>query len=81
MPTPTLNMNPLAPNSVTALTAETSGHSSEVSTFVYDACYYLSYGLVYPIVWLGFLVPRENPIVFGFRDGAKAALDELNSRN
>ena len=81
MPTKTLAMNPLPPISDSRLASEKSHSSYALSSLIYNAAYYLSYGFIYPIAWVGHLVPMENPIAFGLRDGAKAAWDELHHRN
>ena len=81
MSTHTLATNPFPPVLGSTLACEKPHSSHELSSVIYNTCYYLSYGFVYPIVFLGHLVPRENPIAFGFLDGAKAAWDELHHRN
>ena len=80
MSTNSLAMNPLPPISGSSLASEKSQSTHELSSLIYNAAYYLSYGFVYPIAWVGQLIPRENPIAFGIRDGAKAAWDELHHR-
>lgn len=47
----------------------------QASRLVYNACYYLSYGVVFPTALLVRAVPKDNAIVHGFVDGANAAFD------
>lgn len=48
------------------------------SRMIYNGCYALAYGVVYPIVFIAQSLPQENPVMRGFRDGGQAAMDELN---
>ena len=48
-----------------------------MSRMIYNGCYILAYGVVYPIVFIAQSFPQENPVMHGFRDGGKAAMDEL----
>ena len=43
------------------------------SKSVYSTCYFLSYGVVFPTLWVAGLVPTDNAMGHGFRDGADAA--------
>jgi hypothetical protein len=47
------------------------------SRMIYSGSYALAYGLVYAVVFVVQMVPQENPVMHGFRDGGKAAMDEL----
>ena len=38
----------------------------------------ISYGIVYAAVFVAKSVPQENPVVEGFIDGGRAALDAVN---
>ncbi|MGC8644281.1 MAG: hypothetical protein ACP5XB_30845 [Isosphaeraceae bacterium] len=49
-----------------------------VSRFVYTTCYTVSYGVVFPTVLVARSIPRNNPIVHGLVDGARAALDMVD---
>lgn len=49
-----------------------------VSRLVYTTCYTISYGVVFPSVLLVRSIPRDNPIVHGFVDGAHAASDMVD---
>src|SRR5215831_5920475 len=49
-----------------------------VSRMVYTGSYVLSYGIVYAAVFLAQSLPRENPVMHGFRDGGRAAMDEFS---
>ena len=48
-----------------------------ISRMVYTGSYVLAYGAVYATVFVARSLPQENPIMRGFRDGGRAALDEL----
>lgn len=49
-----------------------------VSRFVYTTCYTLSYGVVFPSVLVARSIPKNNPLVHGFVDGAHAAVDMVD---
>lgn len=49
-----------------------------VSRFTYTSCYMVSYGVVYATVFLAKSIPQNNPIVEGFVDGGRAAIDAVN---
>lgn len=38
----------------------------------------ISYGIVYATVFVAKSIPQENPIVEGFIDGGRAAVDAVN---
>lgn len=46
-----------------------------VSRFVYTTSYSISYGVVFPAALIARAVPRDNAIVHGLVDGARAAND------
>ena len=48
------------------------------SRMVYSGAYALAYGVVYATVFVAQSLPQENPVMHGFRDGGRAAMDELN---
>jgi hypothetical protein len=48
------------------------------SRFAYTTSYMISYGIVYAAVFAAKSIPQENPIVEGFVDGGRAALDAVN---
>jgi hypothetical protein len=48
-----------------------------VSRFVYTTCYTFSYGVVFPTILIAKSIPADNPIVSGFVDGARAAVDRV----
>ena len=48
------------------------------SRMIYSGSYALAYGLVYAVVFVVQMMPQENPLMHGFRDGGKAAMDELS---
>lgn len=48
------------------------------SRFTYTSCYMISYGVVYATVFLAKSIPHDNPVVEGFVDGARAAIDAVN---
>ena len=47
------------------------------SRMIYSGSYALAYGLVYATVFVVQLLPQDNPMMHGFHDGGKAAMDEL----
>jgi hypothetical protein len=49
-----------------------------VSRMVYSGAYALAYGVVYATVFVAQSLPQENPVMHGFRDGGRAAMDELS---
>ncbi|HEX4614568.1 MAG TPA: hypothetical protein VH230_01515 [Stellaceae bacterium] len=49
-----------------------------VSRVTYTGSYILAYGVVYAAVFIAQSLPQENPIMHGFRDGGRAAMDELS---
>ena len=49
-----------------------------LSRMTYTGSYILAYGVVYAAVFIAQSLPQENPIMHGFRDGGRAAMDELN---
>ena len=48
------------------------------SRFAYTGSYMLSYGLVYATVFVAKSLPQDNPVVEGFIDGGRAAIDAVN---
>ena len=50
-----------------------------ISQMFYTGSYVLAYGVVYATVFVAQSLPQENPIIRGFRDGGKAAGDELDA--
>jgi hypothetical protein len=48
-----------------------------LSRMIYTGSYALAYGVVYAAVFISQSLPRENPVMHGFRDGGRAAMDEL----
>lgn len=50
-----------------------------LSRMIYTGCYALAYGVVYSAVFIVQSMPQENPFMHGFRDGGKAAVDELGA--
>ena len=51
-----------------------------ISRMVYAGSYVLAYCAVYATVFAAWSLPRENPIIRGFRDGGRAAMGELDAR-
>jgi hypothetical protein len=41
----------------------------------YNSAYALSYGVVFPAVFLARIFPADNPVAYGLADGARAGLD------
>jgi hypothetical protein len=48
------------------------------SRMIYSGSYALAYGVVYAAVFVVQMMPQDNPVMHGFRDGGKAAMDELS---
>ncbi len=48
-----------------------------ISRMIYSASYALAYGVVYTAVFIARSLPQENPVMHGFRDGGRAAMDLL----
>jgi hypothetical protein len=48
-----------------------------MSRMIYSGSYALAYGIVYAAVFVAQLLPQDNPVMHGFHDGGKAAMDEL----
>jgi hypothetical protein len=48
-----------------------------ISGMIYSGLYALAYGVVYAAVFVVQSLPQENPVMHGFRDGARAAIDEI----
>lgn len=46
-----------------------------VSRFVYSSCYFASYGIVFPTMFVANYIPGGAPLASGFLDGAVAAND------
>jgi hypothetical protein len=46
-----------------------------ISRLVYSSCYFVSYGVVFPTLFLANVVPGGGPIAAGLSDGANAAKD------
>jgi hypothetical protein len=49
-----------------------------MSRMIYSGSYALAYGIVYATVFVVQLMPQDNPVMHGFHDGGKAAMDELS---
>ena len=49
-----------------------------MSRMIYSGSYALAYGLVYAAVFVAQSLPQANPVMHGFRDGGRAAMDELS---
>jgi hypothetical protein len=49
-----------------------------VSRFVYNACYTISYGVVFSTTLLAQAIPTNNAAVRGLIDGAHAAVQQLD---
>jgi hypothetical protein len=52
-----------------------SGPVRILSRFTYSTAYALSFGIVFTAVFVTQLLPKDNPVMHGFRDGADAAMD------
>ena len=51
-----------------------------LSRLTYTTCYAVSYGVVFPTLLVARAVPRDNALVNGLVDGARAARDSVESR-
>ncbi|MBV8132571.1 MAG: hypothetical protein JO282_08705 [Alphaproteobacteria bacterium] len=49
-----------------------------LSRLTYTGSYVLSYGVVYAAVFVAQALPQENPIMSGFRDGGREAMEQLD---
>jgi hypothetical protein len=49
-----------------------------LSRFTYTACYTISYGVVFPATYVALSVPRNNALVRGLMDGARAAREQVD---
>jgi hypothetical protein len=49
-----------------------------MAQMIYSGSYALAYGIVYATVFVAQLLPQDNPVMQGFHDGGKAAMDELS---
>lgn len=47
---------------------------------LYTTCYYLSFGVVFASVYVARMIPSDNTMVRGFRDGARSACDSVLQR-
>jgi len=65
-----------APTEQTAVVAG-SDMLQTISRMIYSGSYALAYGIVYVAVFVAQSLPQENPVMHGFRDGGRAAVDEL----
>jgi hypothetical protein len=50
-----------------------------MSRMIYTGSYALAYGIVYAAVFVAQSLPQENPVMHGFRDGGRAAMEELGA--
>jgi hypothetical protein len=50
-----------------------------LSRMAHTSSYVLAYGIVYAAVFVAQSLPQDNAIMQGFRDGGRAALDELGN--
>jgi hypothetical protein len=50
-----------------------------LSKTVYSTSYYLSYGVVFPTLLVASIIPKNNALVHGMSDGARAAADAVGS--
>ena len=51
-----------------------------LSRLTYTTCYAVSYGVVFPTLLVARAVPKDNAIVNGLVDGARAAREALDGR-
>ena len=58
--------------------------SNYLSRAVYNTCYAISYGIVFPTMMVVRSVPKNNAMAHGFADGSRAAVDmvdEMKAKN
>jgi hypothetical protein len=58
-------------------TIDEAGIIPSVSRFTYTGAYAISFGIVYAAVFVTQFLPQDNPVMHGFSDGARAAVDSL----
>jgi hypothetical protein len=51
-----------------------------LSKFGYTSAYVCSYGLTYAAVFVANALPSDNAVMRGFSDGARAAMDALETK-
>jgi hypothetical protein len=51
---------------------------ASLSKAAYSSCYFLSYGVAFPTLFVTSMLPRNNPLSNGLYDGAVAAGDMVN---
>jgi hypothetical protein len=54
-----------------------TGIIQSVSRATYTGAYAVAFGIVYATVFVTQFLPRDNPVMHGFSDGARAAVDSL----
>jgi hypothetical protein len=57
--------------------ASDAGYEQTLSRLFYTGSYVVAYGVVYAAVFAAMALPQDNPVMHGFRDGGRAALDAL----
>jgi hypothetical protein len=67
-----------APRGEEAAVEAESDMLQTASRMIYSGSYALAYGVVYAAVFVVQMMPQDNPVMHGFRDGGKAAMDELS---
>jgi hypothetical protein len=67
------------PAAATAAAPDETGANmlQAISRMIYSGSYALAYGVVYATVFVAQSLPQENPVMHGFCDGGRAAMDEL----
>jgi hypothetical protein len=56
-----------------------TGLMRSVSRISYTSAYAISFGIVYTAVFVTQWLPQDNPVMDGFSDGARAAMDSLKA--
>ena len=62
-----------------SIVAAGPGALGALSRFGYNSAYVISYGVVYVAVFVAKSLPQENPVMYGLRDGARAAADAVKA--
>ena len=56
-----------------------TGLIRSVSCIGYTSAYAIAFGIVYTAVFVTQWLPQDNPVMDGFSDGARAAMDSLRA--
>ena len=54
-----------------------TGLIESVSRVSYNGAYAIAFGIVYTVVFVTQFIPQDNPVMDGFSDGARGAIDAV----